>query len=138
MSWNVGEEKLLCFMVLDDHLAQRISTTAGPAFWRGFILQNRKTGEIFATYRFRYQSGERNWMELRPKDQGQGCLKRLHYAMETSVGLAISVMLPGVDVRAALKSFYPPDDEGHPERTVHWLAERDLIEVVGFKKGEPS
>ena len=60
MAVNFGEEKLVCLMVLDDSFARKLSCTAGPAFCRAFILENRTTHRITALMRFKYEDGTRN------------------------------------------------------------------------------
>ena len=54
MSWDTHKEKLLCHMVLDDGFAKGLSPIAGSAFWRAFIVQDRKTGVISCKMRWKY------------------------------------------------------------------------------------
>lgn len=54
---NVGftlpKEKLLCLMVLDDRLASRLSSTAGEAFWRAFIVSKHLAKQPISRRRWR-------------------------------------------------------------------------------------
>jgi hypothetical protein len=44
VGWMSNEEKLLALIVLDDAVAARLTDRGGEAFFRAFIVQNRKTG----------------------------------------------------------------------------------------------
>ena len=132
MPWETEKEKLLCMMVLDDDVAAQLSREAGPAFWRGFIVQDRATGQIFAKFRYRYANGERNWYEIQPHQQNDQTMLTLRCKLEDSlVGIAGHLH---IDLSRAIKCFYPPDDEGDPTRILSWLEERDLIEIKFAKK----
>lgn len=69
MSFDLNKQKMRCLLVLDDALAHHLSSTAGPAYWRGFVLEDRNTHEISALFRFCYEGGERSWFEIRPRGQ---------------------------------------------------------------------
>ncbi len=130
MSWNCDEEKLLCHIVLVDSMAKKLSERAGPAFFRGFIVEDRATGIISMKYRYRYEDGERNWFSVTPKQQqGPGTAKELEKSMLAGLREAarrLCIPLPP----GSVVFFYPPDDGGEFERTLEWLQERDLIEIA--------
>jgi hypothetical protein len=69
MPFDLNKEKMLCLMELDDALAPRLSSTAGSAFWRAFILEDRTTHQVYAQFRFRYEDGVSSWFELQPKNK---------------------------------------------------------------------
>jgi hypothetical protein len=133
MGFDLNKEKLRCLVVLDDDVASKLSCAAGPAYCRGFILENRETHEVFALYRFKYEDGERNWFRLIPKEQTsvEAAVEDLRLKIETVLNLAIMVF--GVKEKAAkdaILSFYPPDDEGDPAKTIIWLEQQDLVEIT--------
>lgn len=135
MSWLTDEEKLLCHMVLDDSLGPRVSAIAEGAFFRAFIVQNRKTGEITAKMRWSYKEPiGKSWVEIKPTDQTDPpkmAVERLRCGIENVLKIALTAFGVGPKkVENAIHSFYPPDDGGDPQKTILWLEERDLIEVT--------
>lgn len=143
--WNSNKERLLCMMVLDDDLAPALSPLAGPAFWRAFIVQNRKTGEVLVKFRFKYKNGERSWYAVTAKDKqnAEAEATRLRCGLEDVLRLALRAVPLDIDperVDHAVQCFYPPDDEGDPGKTIIWLEQRDLIEITKFipPKGSES
>jgi hypothetical protein len=133
MSWLIDKEKLLCFLLVDDQYAQTLSYTAGSAFFRAFIVQDRETGLIKAKFRFKYASGDRNWFQIEPKEQNKDTATRLRCSLEDvlregAVHFGLTLPLDGV------QCFYPPDDGGDPAKTVIWLEQQDLIEIVGVEE----
>src|SRR6266849_3830927 len=135
MSWNMNEEKLLCHMLLDDGFAKEVSPIAGSAFWRAFIVQNRKAGVISCKMRWKYfRNGkdERSWVLLEPSIQGdpEELVEHLRCGIEDV--LTMSLRAFGVDeerIQSAVHCFYPPDDGGDPAKTIIWLEQQDLIEI---------
>lgn len=138
MSWNVNEEKLLCLMLLDDNLAPLMSSDAGPAYFRAFIVENRKTGEVALKLRFRYKRGPRMWTKFAHKElRGAEAMKEFHAGvvnMLTYAAQGIGRELPA----SAIKSFYPPDDQGDAGKTIIWLEMQDLIEIESVVPIPPS
>jgi hypothetical protein len=126
--WNSNEERLLCMMLLDDGIAPRLSVRAGPAFWRCFIVQNRKTGIIYAKYRFRYKDPEEDrWYHIVPATQDANTLQGTREKIEATYRLAVSIA--GEAPENAIQCFYPPDDGGDHMKTIIWLEQQDLIEI---------
>ena len=127
-SWDVDNEKLLCHILLDDSYAPMLSTRAGPAFFRAFIVENRATGQLSMKFRFKYQDGKRNWFRITPTDGGKTGIEELRKGVRS--GLKTSAIFMGIPLpEDAVKFFDPPDDGGDGMKTVAWLVERDLIEV---------
>lgn len=129
MSWNCADEKLLCHIVLNDRFAKDLSSRAGPAFFRGFIVQDRATGIVSMKFRFRYEDDDRQWYEVKPKEQGPGTMDELRTAMLQIMVEAAALMHKRLPA-GSVEFFYPPDDGGQAERTIAWLKEQDLIEVL--------
>ncbi len=123
---DLNENRLLCFIVVDDAVAKEISSQAGEAFLRGFVLQNRKTGKVWACYRFRYDDERRNWYRLdpHPEKKLQGAQSELEVGIAKAFRLAARAQT-GRDIEVS--SFYPPDDHGDPIKTLDWLRKMDLI-----------
>lgn len=69
MSWKLNKQKLLCFMLVDDALGEKIlgPSANGIAFWRAFIVEDRQTGEVSGFWRFKYPDGNRSWYSLKAK-----------------------------------------------------------------------
>lgn len=133
IGWNTQKEKLLCLMVLDDEIAQKMMPGAASAFWRGFIVQDRQTGTIFAKFRFRYKDHS-NWAEIVPPVQDENTMKDLRFKLELTVRLASDIFSTAngvvIDIDKVIVCFYPPDDGGDPVKTVAWLEMRDLIKIT--------
>jgi hypothetical protein len=140
MTWNTNQEKLLCFVLMDDGAAQRLNVNAGPAYWRAFIVQNRKTGKITAKFRYKYSNGTRNWYEITPKPEDQAnpeaLVARLVASFEDIYSIALSQF--GVNPADVMHAFYPPDDGGDAAKTIDWMKQQDLIEEPVFEKIEPE
>lgn len=133
MAINFGEEKLVCMMVLDDSFARRVSCTAGSAFWRGFILENRTTHRITAQMRFKYESGVRSWSEIDPSEQREreAEIARLRCGLEDVLKTALLAFgVEAAEAEDAIQCFYPPDDQGDPMKTLVWLEQQDLVEIT--------
>jgi hypothetical protein len=127
--WHANEERLLALVVLADHVGDELSSRAGEAFLRAFIVQNRSTGLIGMRFRFRYSDHD-SWFAIFPKEQTDAFrslregIAHVVLTAAATMGLACSPL----DVM----SFEPPDDEGDFRRTIAWLAERDLIHAPRF------
>jgi len=116
--WIANEEKLLCLLLIDDSVAHELSYLAGPAFWRGFVVENRVTGEVCMRQRFKYKT-HTSWSVIRsPGEYLPGTIAALMVGALACKGIAAD----------KLHSFYPPDDDGDPFKTIEWLTQRDLIE----------
>lgn len=135
--WNIRKEKLLCHMLLDDGIAQRVVPGAAPAYWRAFIVQDRETGIISAKFRFRKPNGDRDWHEIIPALQNDQTVQRLRRSLEAVLRTGL-LLVQGINPEHAIKSFYPPDDGGDPNRTIIWLEQQDLIEEKPLDGGGPG
>lgn len=147
VGFNLPKENLRCLVALSDEIAEVMSAgTAGVAFWRGFIVEDRKTGEIWAKSRFRYKTGD-SWMHLHlepekrklpVKEQVQHLASSfervLRGGMAMMAGTAKSLDEAlrednGVP-KGLVTCFYPPNPED-AQATFEWLIQQDL---VGVKK----
>lgn len=138
MAVNFGEEKLVCLMVLDDSFAHKLSCTAGPAFWRGFILENRTTHRIRALMRFKYENEERSWFETNPSEEREreAEIARLRCGIEDVLKIGLAVWgFETAEIETAIHCFYPPDDQGDPLKTFIWLEQQGLIEFTVERDG---
>lgn len=131
--WDTRKQKLRCFMTIDDRLGEHFGH-AGVAYWRAFILEDRATGEVFGLYRFKHKDGSRNWIRLTPHGQGQAAAETLRCGLEDVINTAASSV--GLPYRA--ECFYPPDDEGDPQKTIDWLLKYDLIHQPRLADDEPA
>jgi len=131
MPFDLSKEKMLCLMMIDDSIAHKLSSTAGPAFWRGFILEDRETHKVSGQFRFSYEGGEKTWFKVSPPHQTgpKEAAAELRCKLEDVLRLACR-MMGGEMPEDGILCFYPPDDEGEPLRTILWLEERDLVEVT--------
>jgi hypothetical protein len=129
MSWNANEEKLLCHIVLDDSLAPLLSSDAGPAFFRAFIVEDRKSGEVRLKFRFRYKSTPRSWFRIAAQNlRGTEAVEDFRAGIEfmlTEAARKLGRPFP----EGAIKCYYPPDDMGDVGRTIIWLEMQDLVEI---------
>lgn len=134
MAWDIDKEKLLCHMVLDDSVAQVLSDDATEAFWRGFIVQNRATGQIMMKARWNYKSKGRSWVEVKPGPDVKDPLLHLRRMWENVLCSAMEKLGVPTNIAArAIECFYPPDDGGDGMKTVNWLKERELIGEARFE-----
>jgi len=134
IGWRANEERLLCLIVLDDDVAKRLSATAGEAFYRGFIVQNRESGDIVLRQRFRYLSKD-SWEEtsVPGAPQQKACEELKAMTASTMKGAAFMV---GVELQSDDMAFFePPDDNGDFMNTVNWLSERELIYATVIPTG---
>ena len=130
MPWNANTEQLLCHMLIDDDLCKKLHL-GGPegAFWRAYIVRNRVSGTVYAKVRYRYTTVS-SWHYVEPRDQVNDPAGSLQSRLKASIELALPFMgATPEEVAVAIKSFYPPDDEGHPERTIDWLIQEDLVTI---------
>jgi len=129
--WDSRNEKLLCHMVLNDKFADKLSHKAGKAFWRAFIIEHRATGLVMCKLRWNYIDRGRSWTHIIPQAGTKDPMNHLRRSLETVLSqAAIKLGLPETDAISAIENFYPPDDGGDGQKTIDWLVEQDLIEVM--------
>ncbi len=129
MSWDVDNEKLLSHIVLSDAYADLLCTDAGDAFFRGFIVENRKTHEVTLKFRFSYRDGKRSWYKVTSKLQGEAAAGHLRDGISDVLRTGYAAQHGDALPEDAIQYFDPPDDHGDGQNTIKWLLERDLIEV---------
>ena len=136
------KEKLLCYMELNDHIAEKLGLPPN-AWWRGFVIEDRATGTVFARYRMKYDGGERHWYEIKSEDgkneaSKEVTMKALVKGLEMCVGFLVEktgqLIGLNVDRQEAIRSWYPPDDNGDTNATIDWLIQQDLIEIKAVGK----
>ena len=144
VGFNLPKENLRCLVVLSDQIAEAISRNAGDAFWRGFIVEDRETGEIWAKSRFRYKTGD-SWMHLHltPEQRKRPVKEQIQYIASsfekvmrgglalmagTAKGLEGALRDDNGVPKGLVTCFYPPTPED-PQATLDWLLAQDLVEV---------
>jgi hypothetical protein len=131
--FNMETQKLHCLIVLQDSVAKKLSEKAGDAFWRGFITEDRATGEVMAKYRFRYMDGD-SWVRIRLNPEKQQWpisdrVEHLAQSMEQVLRLGMEMMSGGhKPPEDIVVCFYPPEPDDS-KKTLEWLIAQDLIEV---------
>lgn len=137
VGWNANAEKLLAMIALDDNIADELSPIAGEAFFRAFIVQDRKTAKVEARWRFRYNNGKDSWFSIgEPKEPMSPREIVADLTMKLTKMLIMAARMMGTPVAPdRVRVFEPPDDEGHPQRTIQWLRDMDLIHAP--RRAEP-
>lgn len=126
VGWNANEEKLLVLGLVSDARAQELSHQAGEAFFRAFIVEDRKSGVIRMNFRFRYKGGKDSWFHVDPKKQNADTVRELREGI-ASVVIGASQLMGITLSPLEVKFFEPPDDGGDFESTIQWLLDHDLI-----------
>jgi hypothetical protein len=132
--FNMNTQKLHCLLVLQDSIAEALSVNAGNAFLRGFITEDRATGEVMAKYRFRYKDHD-SWFHIRlePEKQRLPVRERVEYlasGMETVFRMGVEMMAGGEPApKDIIVCCYPPEPDD-AEKTFDWLVAQDLVEVT--------
>lgn len=123
----LNTDMMLWHLRVNDQLAKELEIEGDTAFLRGFILKNRETGKVWATYRFKYPNGHTNWYEIR-LDMDQ-ISKGVDPATYLKSGLELTFATAGEmqGVQIEMQWFKVP--EGDAVTQVLWLKEHDLIEV---------
>jgi len=138
--FNPISEKLLCMLALSDTIADKLGMPA-DAFWRGFVVQDRQSGEIRARHRFKYSDTKKNWHEIRSSSKGKA-LSKEELVDSLKHGLSIVMAFAAVHFEVNLdeldgeivQEFYPPDDNGDVQATLDWLVQQDLVEIKAVMK----
>jgi hypothetical protein len=127
--WDSDSEKLRCHIVLDDDAAQKLSSRAGNAYFRAFIVENRATHQIGMKFRYKYRNPEeRQWYFVTTDKPGEEGVEDFVFGIR-SVLLTGAAMMH-VELRDdQIVEFYPPDDGGDSTKTIIWLEMQDLIEI---------
>jgi hypothetical protein len=129
--WIANKQKLICLMALNDEVAQAMSSKAGEAFFRAFIVEERDSGNISCKFRYRYTDGG-SWytIELKDEEQKKSRAERVAKFQETMEEMILKALehFGGVKPpRAVFTSHFPPDDGGDWQKTIDWLVKEDLI-----------
>lgn len=140
MSVDFSTQKLIAMAVLDDDIGALLSPKAGDTFWRGFLIQERATGEYAFLYRFEY-TDEACWVRLTFREQRpslEALLEELKQKFgEVILGIARK-HLPGLKLAPdAFQWFVVPEaDREDSGRTMIWLEMQDLVNPPRFEKLE--
>jgi hypothetical protein len=144
VGFNLPKENLRCLVVLSDAIAEAVSDRAGNAFWRGFIVEDRESGEVWAKSRFRYKDHD-SWMHihLNPEQRKlpvKGQVQHIANSFEkvlrgglamlagTAKGLEEALRNDNGVPKGLVTCHYPPEPED-PNATLDWLIAQDLVEV---------
>lgn len=128
--FRLDTQKLHCLVALDDSIGKALSPCAGEAFFRAFVTEERKTGEITARYRFRYADHD-SWVELQaPKGLSAAeQIKFLVGAVDRVLFVVLTLFAGGTPPPSeAIMHFYPPNNDD-AEATMNWLIAEDLVQV---------
>jgi hypothetical protein len=140
VGWDANKEKLRALITLDDRVAQLLSPLAGDAFYRGFVVEDRKTGKVSAKFRYRYREPkEASWYTINLDDehQGPGAVEYMIDGLTKTLVLGAKFM--GIPLPATVVEVHrPPDDGGDWGRTLIWLEMKDLVEITEVKEVKPK
>jgi hypothetical protein len=135
VGWDINNQKLLVLMVLDDEVGKAVTRdTAGEAFFRAFIVEDRTTQEISCNFRFRYAKGD-SWYSIGPRPHASRAERvadleeGMRFVLRTALGSLIEAVADSEVPDNIIASYFPPDDEGDGMNTVAWLMEKDLMRV---------
>lgn len=133
VGFDLNTQRLHCLIALNDNLALKLSSKAGEAFFRAFIVEDRDTGVVRCTFRFRY-TDEDSWFKFKlDKDKAALPLKeKIEYladAVEGVLRLGSEIFTKGAaPPTEAVVRWYPPEpDDG--QKTFDWLIAQDLISI---------
>jgi len=135
VGWEAQKEKLLVMVVLDDDIGKLVTSRAGEAFFRAFVVENRGTGVMECRLRFRYTDHD-SWFTITPKgdksraEQVADFEEGMHHVVLTAMEMLAGVKPP----EKIVKSYYVPDDEGDPQKTVNWLLANDLMHITKIEE----
>jgi hypothetical protein len=135
VGWHSNNQKLIVLMVLDDEVGKAVTLdTAGEAFFRAFIVEDRTTQEISCNFRFRYAKGD-SWYSIGPRPHSSRAERvadleeGMRFVLRTALGKLVEDV-GGLEVPDnIITSYFPPDDEGDGMKTIAWLIEKDLMRV---------
>jgi len=132
IGFNLETQKLHCVIVLDDGIGQKLSDKAGIAFFRAFIVEDRKTGEVLCNERYRY-THEDSWYRLNIGRHGE-LLNReekveyLAHMVETVMRIGLENLTKQAAPEGVVTRHYPPEPDDS-EKTLEWLIAQDLMEI---------
>ena len=135
VGWESSKQKLLVLVTLDDDVAVALSSNAGEGFFRAFIVEDRKTGEITCNFRFRYKNGD-SWYTIgkqRATSRAE-VVAELQEGIEKVITEAIMRLSGLKPPKNIMHSYYVPDDGGDPEKTLQWLLEKDLVRIAKIEE----
>lgn len=135
MAVDLSTHKLLAMALLDDDIGVKMSPDASDTYWRGFVLQDRTTGEYSFRFRFEYKS-HCSWIQLKPGKTitFEEFLEKLKVQV---VGMLVIIgQRNGAKVTASDFHWYvvPEEDREDSGRTVVWLEMQDLVNPPRFEK----
>jgi hypothetical protein len=133
VGFNLPKQKLHCLIALNDDLGSALSGHAGTAYFRAFVVEDRKTGEIFVNQRFRYKTGD-SWSQLRAsKDKQHLSVKeKVEYlagGIEKVMRMGLEMVAKRESPKDAVVRFYPPEPDDS-EKTLDWLIAQDLVQIT--------
>lgn len=128
MGFDLGKEKILCLIVVDDEVSKTMRGQFIPAYLRAFILQNRESGKIYATYRFKQADGSRKWVELYEDGKTADGYREAIEAI-----FRFTMKASGYEGDEPVSCFYPPENLS-PMESLKWMEKMDLIEVTKVEK----
>jgi hypothetical protein len=134
VGFNLEKERLRCLIVLNDQVADALSSRAGNAFFRAFVVEDCKTGEVWCKQRFRYVDSD-SWSHMHHGPDQQklsidGRVKFFVDGIEKVLLTGLTMMAGGATVpKGVVTCFYPPNPEDQ-RATLEWLIQQDLVEMT--------
>ena len=122
---SLEKEKLVCMVCVDDAISEIMQGTYVEGYLVGFILRDRESGKLRALYRFKsivHQA--RHWFEYVPSVQDKDTECLLRDKLEKGFQKFVASFAKGRPF--AVACHYPPDDGGHPWKTLDWLVQNNL------------
>jgi hypothetical protein len=124
--WIGQKQKLICLMAVDEGIGAALSRGNSP-FFRAFIVEDRSTYHISANVRFRFDDHV-SWyrITLKEDEQQRKCraekVAQIQEALERILAESLTHYADGVPPpNGWITCHYPPDDQGHWQRTVDWM-----------------
>lgn len=129
-SINISRDAILAMLVVDDVLGEHCTGhRIEHGFLRGWILKNRTTGEVWATYRFLYPDGKRSWSRMRPNADAQQSAGEVAENLRSVMDKIFTTAMVQFKAPPQCKCewFFPPAG-ADVEQTFAWMEKSDLFE----------
>lgn len=128
---DFNTQKLRCMIVMDDVIGEAF-TKPGLTFFRGFVTEERGTGQITARWRFRHSDGS-SWTQIGVNSEFEKKSKDEQVVWLVDA-MGLSAFAGGTPVpEGAIKAHYPPNPDD-AEGTLEWCIANDLMEVTKIER----
>lgn len=136
---DLTTHKLLAMATLDDNFAHLLSDDAAEAFWRGFLLEDRKTGVLSFTFRFSYVEKGRSWTNIEfvtPRASLEDLIEEIKLKMAMALLSGKAAKAAGMGPEAFRWHEVPVADREDSKRTMIWMEMQDLVHEPRFVPAE--